>query len=78
MRIERTFMNKLSTEEYNSIPVLYCKKCLSLKVMNLVGMEDFDYCDECGTTDIGETDIETWKKFYKERYGFNYLDRKLK
>lgn len=46
--------------------------------MNLVGMEDFDYCDECGTTDIGETDIETWRKLYKERYGFDYLDKKLK
>lgn len=66
-------MNKLSTEEYNSIPVFYCKKCLSLKVMNLVGMEDFDYCDECGSPDIGETDIETWRNLYKERYGFDYL-----
>lgn len=71
-------MSKLSTEEYNSIPVLYCKKCLSLKVMNLVGIEDFDYCDECGATDIGETDIETWRKLHKERYGFDYLDNKLK
>lgn len=68
-------MSKLSKEEYNSIPVLYCKKCLSLKVMNLVGMEDFDYCDECGVADIGETDIETWRKLYKERYGFDYLEK---
>lgn len=71
-------MSKSSTEEYNSIPVLYCKKCLSLKVMNLVGMEDFDYCDECGSTDIEQTDIETWRNLYKERYGFDYLENKLK
>lgn len=71
-------MSKLSTEEYNSISILYCKKCLSLKVMNLTGMEDFDYCDECGSTDIGQTDIETWKKLFKERYGFDYLDNKIK
>lgn len=43
--------------------------------MNLVGMEDFDYCDECGVADIGETDIETWRKLYKERYGFDYLEK---
>lgn len=41
-------------------------------------MEDFDFCDECGATDTGETDIETWRKLYKERHGFDYLDRKLK
>lgn len=41
-------------------------------------MEDFDYCDECGSTNIEQTDIETWKKLFKERYGFDYLDNKIK
>lgn len=44
--------------------------------MNLVGVEDFDYCDDCGSSDIEETDIETWESLYRERYGINYLDNK--
>ena len=53
-------------EEYNSIPVYYCKKCLSLRVLALT--ESTDYCDECGCTDIGTTDIETWKSLYLKKY----------
>lgn len=41
-------------------------------------MEDFDYCDECGSSDIEQTDIETWRDLYRKRYGFDYLDSKLK
>lgn len=38
-------------------------------------MEELDYCDECGATDIAQTDIETWKKMYRDRFGFDYLDK---
>ena len=38
---------------YNEEPVLYCKHCLSLKVRFVPRMKDSDYCDECGSTDIG-------------------------
>lgn len=71
-------MDGSNKEEYNSIPVFYCKKCLSLKIMNLVGIEDFDYCDDCGSTDIEQTDIETWRGLYKGKYGFDHLESKLK
>lgn len=40
-------------------------------------MEGFDYCDECGSSDIVQTDIATWRSLYKERYGFDYLDSNL-
>lgn len=62
-------------ENYNNIPVLYCKHCLSLRVMSVPNMEELDYCDECGATDIAQTDIETWKGLYKNKYGFDYLDK---
>lgn len=62
-------------EQYNNIPVFYCKHCLSLKILSVPGIEDLDFCDECGTTNIGKTDIKTWEKMYKEKYGFNYLDK---
>lgn len=62
-------------EQYNNEPVFYCKSCLSLKVKTVVVDSDLDYCDECGSTDIGQTSIEEWRRLYKERYGFDYLDK---
>ena len=57
---------KTMADEYNDIPVLYCKHCLSLLVKNdeFVG----DYCAECGSTDIEETHIENWEILYQKKY----------
>lgn len=66
-------MNK--RELYNEVPVHYCKKCLSLNIKTVPGMNDLDYCDECGATDIDKTDIETWRTKYKNKFGFDYLDK---
>lgn len=38
---------------------------------------DLDFCDECGSTDIVSSHIEEWRKKYKERYGFDYLNKNL-
>lgn len=62
-------------EIFNNEPVFYCKHCLSLRIMTVPEMEELDYCDDCGTTNIGQTDIETWRQMYKNKYGFDYLDR---
>lgn len=56
---------------YNDEPVYFCKKCLSLKVMVLG--EQFEYCDECGNTDIGTSHIDEWKELYHNKYGENYI-----
>lgn len=73
-------MSKLSNtrekhpnEDYNAVPVVYCKNCLSLKVMVLD--DKVDYCDECGCTDTDSTDIESWEEMYKKKYGKNYLNK---
>jgi len=58
------------TEEFNDIPVLYCKNCLSLKVIE--DEVSGDYCPECGCADIGEAHIEEWLALYKEKYGTNF------
>lgn len=52
--------------EYDDIPVLYCKHCLSL----LIKGDEFvgDYCAECGSTDIGEIQIEDWELLYLRKY----------
>ena len=54
-------------EDYNAIPVVYCKNCLSLKIMVL--NDNIDYCDKCGCTDTDSTDIESWREMYKKKYG---------
>lgn len=64
-----------SKEGYNSIPVYYCKKCLSLKIKTVPGMEGLDYCEECGATNVESTDIETWRQQYRDKYGLDYLDK---
>ena len=62
-------------KEFNDEPVFYCKNCLSLKIKTVPGMIELDYCDDCGSTDISKTDIETWRQLYKNRFGFDYLDK---
>lgn len=44
---------------YNDEPVYYCKHCLSLKIRS-AGEQDF--CDVCGSTDIGTASIFEWEK----------------
>lgn len=71
-------MSNLNTEDqvsdYNNIPVLYCKHCLSIRVRDIPMMENSDFCDKCGSTDIEETSIENWEELYKSRYGHKYLE----
>ena len=66
---------KLPKEEYNSEPVFYCKSCLSLKIKTVKVGSNLDYCDECGSTDIEQINIEEWENMYQERYGTKYLNK---
>lgn len=70
-------MSNLNTDrqlEYNSEPVYYCKHCLSLRIRHVASMEDSEYCDECGCTDIQKTNIGEWEKLYKNKFGHKLLD----
>ena len=61
--------------DYNSEPVYYCKHCLSLRVRNVPGMSDSDYCDDCCSTDIAQCNIEEWENMYVQKYGHKFIDR---
>jgi hypothetical protein len=61
-------------EDYNSIPVHYCRECLSLRVMRVANMGDASYCDDCGCTDIEQASIEEWEQLYRKKHGFTYLN----
>lgn len=76
MKERSLFMEELSKKkQYDEIPVLYCKHCLSLKIRNIPIIEDSDYCDDCGSTDIGEGLIEEWDTLYRQRFGHSYLEQ---
>lgn len=59
-----------SNDEYNDIPVLYCRNCLSLRIISDDVMGD--YCPDCGCADIGLLHIEDWLHLYKEKYGTDF------
>lgn len=63
--------DNLTTEDYNNEPVYYCKQCLSLKIKTI---GKFDFCDDCGSTNIDTTHIDEWDRQYQERYGETFLE----
>jgi hypothetical protein len=72
----------MTKKDYNDVPVAYCTKCISLKVVILTGMKGIDrdqfkgpidYCENCGNTDIKETHIENFKLKYEKFYGKDHL-----
>lgn len=65
---------ELHNDDYNAEPVVYCKNCLSLKIMILD--ENTDYCDKCGNTDLGTAVIESWEKMYEKKYGKPLIQNK--
>jgi hypothetical protein len=67
--------SKEENQKYNDEPVFYCKNCLSLRIRFIPVMQDSDYCDECGCTDIKEAKVEDWEKLYIEKYGHKYIEK---
>ena len=63
--------DNLTIEDYNNEPVHYCKQCLSLKIKIVGG---FDFCDDCGSTNITTAHIDDWDRLYQERYGESFLE----
>jgi hypothetical protein len=62
---------KMSKEEYNNIPVLFCNRCLSLRIRQID--DEIDFCDECGDIDISETHIEKWEIDYEKKYNKKFI-----
>ena len=68
--------NAYSKEEYNAVPVWYCKNCLSLRIKKDEDDIIDEYCDECGSTNIKISTIDRWDKIYEYKYDCKYLDKK--
>ena len=65
----------MTQEEYNEVPVFYCRKCLSLKIRDVEHIDNSEYCDDCGSTDIAEANIKDWDDLYVKRYGYHLTDK---
>ena len=77
----------MTKEEYNEVPIHYCKNCLSLSIVRLNSNPDgnsgrrgnrsgVDYCYECGSGVISKTHIYVWVDMYEEYYGEPFLIRR--
>ena len=41
-------------------------------------VDNQDYCEDCGTVDIGEASFEEWDEMYVEKYGHHFCEKKGK
>lgn len=64
--------DSLNTEDFNSDPVYYCDKCLSLAIRII--NDESCYCDKCGNTNVNTTDINNWQQLYEERYNKKFIN----
>jgi RNase P subunit RPR2 len=74
-------------QDYNNVPVTYCKTCLKLHVKDVTFQKDgarnlekavVTYCVDCGNTDLEEAHISEWEDMYEEKYGERFLTEKKK
>lgn len=62
----------MTKEDYNDEPIHFCKDCLSIKIR--FTREDIDYCDTCGSVDIGTIHVFDWIHFYIKKYEKPFLN----
>lgn len=67
---------KKTKEEYNDVPLYYCKRCLNLHILKMDELEGIDYCSKCGGTEIGVSLLDTWEQMYKDMYGKKLIKQK--
>ena len=67
-------MGEETIVDYNDEPVFFCTKCLSLRIRSISGLEDSEYCDDCGSTNIDKCDIFEWENKYKALYRRRYIE----
>lgn len=62
-------------QEYNDIPVYFCGQCLSLRIKSI---DDYDYCVDCGNTNIKIDHIDNWLEKYEYKYDEQFIKTNLK
>lgn len=62
-------------EYYNNEPVFYCKDCMSLAILNV---DNYNYCRDCGSTDVDVCMIDDWEQMYELKHGVKFLKESKK
>lgn len=65
--------NILTKTDFNDEPVTYCSHCLSLAIRTV---DDTDFCDRCGGTEVQTAHIHEWETMYEQKYGIKFLNDK--
>ena len=58
-------------DDYDSEPVVYCSKCLSLNIKH-EDIIDSDCCMDCGCTDMEVATIDVWENKWEKKYGHKF------
>lgn len=75
----------IMSREYNKIPVIACKKCLSLAIRcdeleepadEGVTTEDYNYCLDCGSVETVTYTLNTWENKYEAMHGVKFMEIK--
>jgi hypothetical protein len=76
-------------ENYNNVPVTYCKTCLSLHVKDVTFPRSDDdeeepkpeaivgYCVPCGNTELESVQITEWEELYAEKYDEPFIKQRV-
>lgn len=63
----------MDENEHVDDSVYYCRRCLSLGIVEMPFMQGQSYCRHCGAVDVGVAPtFEEWEDMYKEKYGHAY------
>ena len=61
-------------DDYDSEPVVYCSKCLSLNIKH-EDIIDSDCCMDCGCTDMEVATIDVWEKKWEKKHGHKLTEK---
>lgn len=61
---------QMTKEDYNNIPVHYCKGCLFIGNTETVNVndEEIEYCPQCGSTEFSDCHIDEWERRFEFKY----------
>ena len=68
---------------YNRLPILHCKRCLkpTIKCDSAIlpadegkYTDEFRYCTNCGSVEVGLMNFYKWEQLYKDTFGLSYLE----
>lgn len=67
-----TMSQQEKINEYDSEPIIFCARCLSLKIKHEDAI-DADYCADCGCSNVREASFSEWEDLYEKKYGHKYV-----